>query len=108
MGVLGETALMIIDDPSSSVRGFGEDVDGFIDTYAENERAERYLREICREKEIVFNEKLFADEKESILSSIKSRIARQLFGINAQIRVLAEESDKMLHFAHDYIRRDAA
>ncbi len=108
MGVLDETALMIIDDPSSSVRGFDEDVDGFIDTYAENERAERYLREICSEKEIVFNEKQFADEKESILSSIKSRIARQLFGINAQIRVLAEESDKMLHFAHDYIRRDAA
>ena len=108
MGVLDEAALKIIDDPSSSVRGFDEDIDGFIDTYSEDERAEKYLRTICEEKEIDFDEKLFGDEKESILSAIKSRIARQLFGIDAQIRVLAEESDKMLHFAHDYICRDAA
>ncbi len=108
MGVFDEAALMIIDDPSSSVRRYNDDPDGFISTYAENDKVERYLREICREKDIAFNEKLFSREKAGILAAVKSRIARQLFGIEAQIRVLAEESDKMLQFTRDYILRDAA
>ncbi len=107
-GVLHETALNVIDDPSSSVRRFSEDLQGFIKNYSEDERAERYLREICKEKGIAFDETVFSKEKKDILAAVKSRVARQLFGIEAQIRVLAEESDKMLQFARDYIHRDAA
>ncbi len=108
MGVFDEAALKVIDDPSSSVREYNEDPEGFISMYAENDKVERYLREVCREKDIAFNEKLFSQEKAGILTAVKSRIARQLFGIDAQIRVLAKESDKMLQFARDYILRDAA
>ncbi len=106
MGVFDETALRVIDDPSNSVRGYNEDVEGFMAAYAEDDKVEQYLREICKEKGIAFNEKFFKQEKENILSAVKSRIARQFFGIDAQIRVLAEESDSMLQFARDYIRRN--
>lgn len=108
MGVFDETALRVIDDPSSFVRSFNGNLEQFLGSYAEHDKAERYLREICEEKDIVFDEKLFDQEKDAIFSAVKSRIARQLFGIDAQIRVLAEESDKMLQFARHYIRRDAA
>ena len=107
-GVFDEAALNVIDDPSSSVRRFSEDLQGFITEYSEDEKTERYLREICKEKDIAFDEAVFGREKKDILTIVKSRIARQLFGIEAQIRVLAEESDKMLQFARYYIRRDAA
>ena len=107
-GVFDEAALNVIDDPSSSVRRFSEDLQGFITEYSEDEKTERYLRKICKEKDIAFDETVFSREKKDILTIVKSRIARQLFGIEAQIRVLAEESDKMLQFARDYIRRDAA
>ena len=105
MGVFDETALRVIDDPSSSVRRFNDDLEGFLSLYNESDKAERYLRDICREKDILFNEVSFREDKDGILAAVKSRIARQLFGIEAQIRVLAAESDRMLQFARDYIRR---
>ncbi len=107
-GVFDETALNIIDDPSTSVRHFSEDLQGFIRNYSEDEKVEYYLRKVCKEKGIAFDEAVFGRERKGIAIAVKSRIARQLFGIEAQIRVLAEESDKMLQFARDYISRDAA
>jgi len=107
-GVFDETALRVIDDPSSSVRTFREDEKRFIGTYSEDAMAEGYLRKISAEKDIPFDEVVFRREKPAILTAVKSRIARQLFGIDAQIRVLADESDKMLQFARYYLRREAA
>lgn len=107
-GVFDETALRIIDDPSSSVREYTGNSEGFIIGYSEYEKTGKYLRDICREKDIAFDENVFSREKEVIMSAVKSRIARQQFGIDAQIRVLAEESDKMLRFVLDHIRRNAA
>ncbi len=105
-GVFDEAALRVIDDPSSSVRKFNEDLEGFLANYSESEKAERYIRDICREKDIRFNEVSFRKDKDGIMAALKSRIARQLFGIEAQIRVLAEESDRTLQFARDYILRE--
>lgn len=105
-GVFDEAALRVIDDPSSSVRKFNDDPERFLASYAENDKAERYIRDICKEKDIPFNEASFRQDKDGILAAVKSRIARQLFGIEAQIRVLAEEADRMLQFARDYIGRD--
>ncbi len=107
-GVFDETALKIIDDPSSSVRDFRGDFKAFIKNYAEEEKLTHHLKRICREKNIAFDEEAYVREKEDIAVTIKSRIARQLFGIEAQIRVLAQESDKMLQFAREYIRGKAA
>ncbi len=107
-GVLNETALRIIDNPSSSVRQFRKDTEGFLARYSEEKMIERYLRNICAEKDIVFEEEVFRRDKKMIMTVVKSRIARRLFGIDAQIRVLAEESDKTLRFAHEYLLRTAA
>ncbi len=107
-GVFDETALKIIDDPSSRVRQYSGDVDGFIEDYSEEKKMEQYLRDICRDKNLQFDESQFVKEKKEIMSAVKSRVARQQFGIEAQIKVLAKESDKLLWFARDYLRGKAA
>lgn len=108
-GVFDEVALSIIDDPSSSVRSYADgDPDAFIENFSEDARIESSLRRICRTRSIDFDEAVFQAERPGIIIAVKSRIARQLFGIEAQIRVLAGESDKVLRFARDLLEREAA
>ncbi|ASQ90589.1 peptidase S41 [Prosthecochloris sp. GSB1] len=108
-GVFDEVALGIIDDPASTARTYAEgEPDAFIERFSEDARIDSSVRRICRAKGIDFDEAEFLAEREGIVVAVKSRIARQLFGIEAQIRVLAEESDKVLRFARDLMSRDAA
>ena len=107
-GVFDETALKLFDDPSGRIRQYSGDIDRFIEHFSEEKKIEKYLRRICKEKKILFDERQFLKEKKEILSAVKSRVARQQFGIEAQIKVLAIESDKVLWFARDYLRGNAA
>ncbi len=108
-GFFDEAALSIIDDPSSTVRDYAEgDPGAFIEDFSEDRKIEVSLRSICKTRGVPFDEAMFLKEKREIIVAVKSRIARQLFGIEAQIRVLARESDKVLHFAQELLRTDKA
>ncbi|ACF46049.1 carboxyl-terminal protease [Prosthecochloris aestuarii DSM 271] len=105
-GVIEETALAVLDDSASRVRELGGSLDLFLEKYAENQRVERYLEMVCRRKNMTIDALELEREKTRIMIAVKSRIARQLFGIGGQIRVLVEEADKVLLVAREQLYKE--
>lgn len=104
--MIEETALAVLDDSASRVRELGGSLDLFLEKYAENQLVERYLEMVCGRKNITIDALELEREKARIMIAVKSRIARQLFGIGGQIRVLVEEADKVLLVAREQLYKE--
>lgn len=107
-GVFEQAALRVLDDPESSARDFAGSLDLFLDSYDEDKMIENYLLDCAARKQIRTDVHEFDQEKERMMVAVKSRIARQLFGIEGQIRVLVREADSVLKVARERMYDRAA
>lgn len=98
-GVFQQTALYVLDDPSSTVREYRDDLDGFLESYSERALVEHRILEVCRGRGIEVDEEQFALQKGRMFIAVKSILARQLYGISGQIRFLVEGADNVLNVA---------
>jgi len=104
-GVFQQTALYVLDDPSSTVRGYRDDLDGFLESYNEQTLVEHRILEVCRGRGIEVDEEQFRLQKGRMFIAVKSILARQLYGISGQIRFLVEGADNVLNVARTLLDR---
>ncbi|ANT64846.1 S41 family peptidase [Prosthecochloris sp. CIB 2401] len=98
-GVFQLAALYVLDDPSSAVRGYRDDLDGFLGSYTERDLVEHHILEVCRMRGIDVDNEQFSVQSGRMFIAVKSILARQLYGISGQIRFLVERGDNVLNVA---------
>ncbi|HED30955.1 MAG TPA: S41 family peptidase [Prosthecochloris aestuarii] len=102
-GVFEDVALRVLDDPQSALRAQGSSLERFMKEYDEHALVEKYLLDVATQYGIGIREDAFSRQKPQMFIAVKSRLARQLFGIGGQIRVLVEEADSVLSVTRAYM-----
>lgn len=98
-GVFDEMARTLLDNPKSLVQGYRASPDRFIERYSEESDFEALLKKNCRERKITFDRDGFNQDRKYIACAVKSKIARQLFGVEGEIRFTARSIDPTVKIA---------
>lgn len=102
-GFFEDTALGMIDDPSSQILKYRASLESFLAGYRTPADLEALVRAGCRTKKIPFNAAEYQKDLKYIRLALKARIARQLFGTEGQLRVLIHEGDPVMEVAGQLI-----
>ncbi|ABL65551.1 S41 family peptidase [Chlorobium phaeobacteroides] len=98
-GSFDDLAQRVLDNPASSVQQYRKSMERFLSEYSQDSRLESLVRKTCEAKKIRFDQSGFLFDRSNIALAIKARIAHQLFGAEAQIRVYVVQSDPLVKFS---------
>lgn len=107
-GGFQDIALKLIDDPSDSLQKYRNSLDMFLSGYNAPENLERLVGRECAAKKVRFSASEYRHDLRLIRLAVKSRIARQLFGTEAQVKVLIREGDPVMQVAMQLVKKKAS
>ena len=98
-GSFDDMALKLLDDPHSLVQGYRNTLDRFVSDYSEDSSFEALVIKTSKSKKIIFDRHGFVQDRKNIARAVKSKIARQLFGAEGQIKFLVRSADPVVRIA---------